>query len=131
MLFERKQVFLWGPVILWAGLIFGLSHTPDLKSGLDCDFILRKGAHMTEYLILTLLLQRAVRGTWVLSLRQVVFYSFAGAFLYAISDEFHQSFIAGRVGSPVDVMIDTVGIVAASMGAYMLEKILACRKCAR
>ena len=29
---------------------------------------------------------------------------------YAISDEFHQSFIPGRTASPIDVIIDTVGV---------------------
>ena len=30
--------------------------------------------------------------------------------LYAVSDELHQMFVAGRMGSPLDVGIDTVGV---------------------
>ena len=32
--------------------------------------------------------------------------------LYAISDEVHQSFVPGRLGSPVDVAIDAIGVAA-------------------
>ena len=47
----------WIPVILWMMLIFFLSAQPDLESGLPFvwDFILRKFAHIFEYLILCLL----------------------------------------------------------------------------
>lgn len=36
------------------------------------------------------------------------------AFLYAISDEWHQSFVPGRDSDPVDVLVDTLGIAAAT-----------------
>jgi VanZ family protein len=36
---------------------------------------------------------------------------------YAISDEWHQSFVEGRHGSPVDVLIDTAGAGAAALVA--------------
>ena len=32
---------------------------------------------------------------------------------YAATDEFHQSFVAGRHGSPVDVLIDSAGVALA------------------
>jgi len=32
---------------------------------------------------------------------------------YAISDEYHQSFVEGRHGTPVDVLIDSVGVAIA------------------
>ena len=32
---------------------------------------------------------------------------------YAVSDEFHQTFVAGRSGSPIDVAIDLAGILVA------------------
>ena len=35
---------------------------------------------------------------------------------YAVTDEIHQTFIEGRHGTPVDVVIDSVGIAAASSG---------------
>lgn len=58
----NKKIKNWVFVFLWAGLIFFLSHQPDLRSGLpgQWDFILRKLAHITEYAILTLLLIKAL-----------------------------------------------------------------------
>jgi len=93
----------WLPVILWAGVIFALSSIPSLGTGLGVwDTILRKGAHITEYAILALLLVRAVgREAPALAL----------GVLYAASDELHQSFVRGRHASPVDVAIDAVGLL--------------------
>ena len=33
---------------------------------------------------------------------------------YAATDEFHQTFVDGRKGTPVDVLIDSVGIATAA-----------------
>jgi VanZ family protein len=93
----------WLPVILWAGVIFGLSAIPSLGTGLgNVDLILRKGAHITEYAVLAVLLLRAIgRDAPALAL----------GVLYAASDEFHQAFVRGRHASPIDVAIDTVGLL--------------------
>ena len=40
-------------------------------------------------------------------------YAWLLAFLYAISDEFHQSFVPGRYASWVDVLIDSAGAAIA------------------
>ena len=56
----KRGLFLWGPVLLWAGFIFFLSSIPDLSSGLEQDFLLRKIAHVAEYAVLALLLWRAL-----------------------------------------------------------------------
>jgi VanZ family protein len=91
----------WLPVLVWAGVIFAFSSIPSLNSGLGTwDYILRKGAHMTEYAILAVLLVRAT-GSYV--------WAFAFAVSYAVTDEVHQLFVRGRHGSPVDVGIDAVG----------------------
>ena len=97
----------WLPVVLWAGLIFALSSIPSLGTGLGVwDTILRKGAPVTEYAILALLLVRAVsREAPALAL----------GVLYAASDELHQSFVRGRHASPVDVAIDAVGLLLGAL----------------
>lgn len=102
----------WLPVFFWAGLVFYLSSRPGLKSGLPWpyDFILRKGAHITEFAILFLLLEQAFLN-YALSLKKALFWAFLLAILYAVSDEFHQSFIAQRVGSPTDMVIDCFGVM--------------------
>ena len=91
----------WIPVVLWAGVIFTLSSVPDLGTGLGTwDLVLRKLAHTAEYALLGALLYRAVR-------RPATAFVLASAF--AVTDEFHQTFVAGRHGSPVDWLIDTAG----------------------
>jgi VanZ family protein len=91
----------WIPVVLWAAVIFTLSSVPDLGTGLGTwDLVLRKIAHAAEYALLGALLYRAVR-------RPAAALTLASAF--AVTDEFHQTFVAGRHGSPVDWLIDTAG----------------------
>jgi VanZ family protein len=96
------RVSLWLPVVVWAAVIFTFSSIPSLSTGLGTwDTILRKTAHMTEYAILGGLLLRALG-------REAP--AFALGVSYAISDEVHQHFVRGRHASPVDVLIDAVGI---------------------
>ena len=94
---------LWLPVLAWAALIFALSSVPDLGTGLGgWDTVLRKLAHAGEYAVLGALLVRA-------SGRAGLAVGLGAA--YAITDEIHQTFVAGRAGSPVDVAIDAVGVL--------------------
>jgi VanZ family protein len=96
------RLTLWIPVVLWAGLIFTLSSIPDLGTGLGTwDLVLRKLAHLAEYAILGALAYRAIR-------REPAAVALASA--YAATDEVHQAFVAGRQGSAVDWLVDTVGV---------------------
>ncbi|OGS46261.1 MAG: hypothetical protein A2539_02725 [Elusimicrobia bacterium RIFOXYD2_FULL_34_15] len=109
-----KFIKLWLPVFIWCCLIFYLSDIPGLESGLGLyDFVLRKGAHITEYFVLTLLLYRAFRKSFFLSFSAIIFWSSFLSFLYAVSDEFHQTFIPNRDGNYGDVLIDAIGILLA------------------
>lgn len=125
----------WSPVLLWMGLIFLLSHQDKDQSRETSEFVLailnflnldratleayhlpfliRKGAHFTEYGILSLLIWRGWRLEWggippwwgpVLI-----------CFLYACTDEFHQSFVPGRGAAFSDVLIDTSGALVAML----------------
>lgn len=109
--FMHKIIKNWILVFVWAGFIFLLSHQPFLESGLpgQWDFALRKIAHITEYAILTLLLIRALK-EHRLKVSQIIILSIVIAVFYAISDEYHQTFILGRHGVPQDVLIDSLGI---------------------
>ncbi len=93
---------LWAPVVLWAAVIFAFSAVPDLSTGLGTwDLVLRKLAHAGEFAVLGALLLRALRDERA---------ALAAGIAYAISDEVHQHFVPGRVGSPVDVLIDSAGV---------------------
>jgi VanZ family protein len=110
---------LWLPVIAWAGLIFALSSVPDLGTGLGgWDLVLRKLAHAAEYAVLGALLVRATERPGL---------AFAVGVLYAVSDEIHQSFVPGRMGSPLDVVLDAVGVAA----GVLLWQTVRARKLAR
>jgi VanZ family protein len=77
---------------------------PDLGTGLGgWDLVLRKFAHAAEYAVLGALLVRATGRAGL---------AFALGTLYAISDELHQSLVPGRLGSPLDVAIDALGVAA-------------------
>jgi VanZ family protein len=100
---DSRPLTHWLPVVLWAALIFALSSIPSLGTGLGTwDLVLRKCAHMTEYAVLAFLLARALG-------REVP--ALAVGVLYAVSDEVHQAFVSGRHASPIDVAIDTVGLL--------------------
>ena len=86
-------------------IIFAFSAQADLSTGLGSwDLLVRKLAHMAEFGLLWWLWQRALG-------RPVA--AVAITLAYAASDEWHQSFIDGRVGSPLDWAIDAAGIAIA------------------
>jgi VanZ family protein len=107
------------PPLALMGLIFLLSAQPDLNSGLGTlDTILRKTAHMMEFGLLWFLWWRAFGYG---KLRATVTAAVI-AILYAATDEWHQSFVAGRVGSPWDWAIDVAGVGVAVLLAHRLRQ---------
>ena len=83
----------------------------------EIQFVLRKCGHAVEYAVLALLIFRALRHrhdipvkgwNWSDARLAILFSA-----LYAASDEFHQSFVATRQATLLDVLIDTAGAVAA------------------
>jgi VanZ family protein len=109
-----SRVATWGPAVLWAGLIFALSSVPDLGTDLGVwDTILRKLANTAEFAILGALVYRAAE-----SAPAAVLLSSA----YAATDELHQAFVSGRHGSPLDWVIDTVGVVLGVAAAARLSR---------
>jgi VanZ family protein len=106
----ERFVSLWLPVVAWAGVIFYFSSIPDLRITQEWyDLLLRKGAHLFMFGGLALLLSRALAGSTPLSRTRLLVFSWTLTFLYACSDELHQSFVAGRMGSLLDVGIDSAG----------------------
>ena len=110
----------WFPILIWAGFIFYLSSIPDLKSELEQDFILRKIAHILEYAILSFLLLRAI-GIQS-DIKKTALLSIIISILYAVSDEYHQSFVLGRKGSLKDIGIDSIGILITTGIWYIKSK---------
>jgi hypothetical protein len=100
----------WLPVVLWAWFIWHLSGIPHLRiTDSWWDFPLRKLAHMGVFGVWARLLARALTRNTFWSWKKIFFCALGFTFLYACSDEFHQTFVAGRHGSPIDVAIDITG----------------------
>ena len=105
---QRAQTLtLWVPPVVWAGLIFYLSSLPG--STLPSPFFTAdKLFHLGVYAVLGFLVARAL-GYYGRARRFVMVLSVLICFLYALSDEFHQSFVPDRTPSFMDVTADTVG----------------------
>ncbi len=106
MKFSWRQL----PVLIWMVFIFYLSSQQRVKvsDSYWLSFIFFKTLHLIEYAFLFLF--------WDLALgvsrpRQRL--AFFLAFLYSISDEFHQHFVPTRHGCLRDVFIDALGIYLA------------------
>lgn len=74
------------------------------------DHIIRKGAHMTEYALLSLAIawplwisKPRLRGT------KLAIVAIGITVIYAATDEYHQTLVAGRSGELRDVFIDSIG----------------------
>jgi VanZ family protein len=80
------------------------------------DYIIRKVAHVTEYTILSILVSRSFGVATSSSLRQRIMPTVITS-TYALSDEYHQSFVPSRGATYTDVMWDTLG---ASIGSGLL-----------
>jgi VanZ family protein len=111
----------WLVVVFWMGVIFALSAVPSLASPFEPlhDFILRKFAHVTEYIILTALLFWALQ-VHISRNSNALIIAAVTAILYAFSDEWHQTFVPGREGSLRDVGIDALGIIGVCL--YSLDR---------
>ena len=71
---------------------------------------LRKVAHATAYFVLALLLlavSRVLLGSKHYLISCVI--TILLCFIFAITDEYHQTFVDGRTGQMMDVLIDTAG----------------------
>ena len=93
-----------GPLVLW---VFP-NTTPEQLATIH--FLTRKLAHFTEYAILALLAARAFWTSPNPALKRRWFLISLGIIVvYALIDEFHQSFVPSRTASIADSVIDMVG----------------------
>jgi VanZ family protein len=134
--------------ISWMFVIFYLSHQPAERSSelsgtflkfmltiiavvpfsLELDiihFLIRKSAHFIAYFMLGILLFHTVRLFYETNFIPMNV-AFVLSILYAISDEYHQTFIPGRSGEVRDVILDAsgslTGIVLYALIIYLIIK---------
>ena len=108
-----KSILRWLPAGAIMVLLFAISSLPStaVPSFGFFDTLLKKGGHFLGYAVLCLAYLYALPRQWPLRTRGVVVVVLA--VLYALSDEYHQSFTPGRRPSLLDVGIDGLGAAAA------------------
>lgn len=109
----QSKYFRFSLVLIWMAIIFAFSH--HANSGRVTEEYLgvinvpiRKLGHLSEYAILFALLR------WAFDSINYGAKSFAAiliAVAYALTDEWHQSFVPGRSASAHDCLIDTIGVL--------------------
>jgi len=131
----------WWPAIVWA-VVIGSFSTSGFSSDSTARFIIpflhwllpfapqrillrlhhliRKGAHVGEYFILSLLIVRSIRAG-----RREVHLAWAAATIaivaaYATLDEWHQGFAPGRDVEVSDILLDTSAAVVAQGFIFLL-----------
>lgn len=85
------------------------------------QLIIRKGAHMSEYAVLAMLLAIHL-GYYPFSKKKALLLAFGITVCYAATDEFHQVFVPGRAGRVTDVCIDSIGGLAGILAIVLFGK---------
>ena len=133
----KKKIIKWILVVLWMSIIFYFSNfnskesTNQSRSIIDksiveiykeknnvndyvalekVDIIVRKIAHIIEYLVLVILVCILI-SEYCKQLNKTLIISFIISILYSISDEIHQYFVIGRSCEIRDIIIDSIGII--------------------
>ena len=122
----------WLPLVVWLGVIFvgstdllSAQHTSRfiapflrwLDPGISLAAIntihtvIRKLAHVSEYAILALVLWRALCSGVALRTKTPILFGavLLACTVFAVLDEFHQSFVWSRTSSDRDVLLDSAG----------------------
>lgn len=110
-----RWLYFGAPAAAYAALIFFLSSQSKFSEELPSFFGLDKIIHCVEYFIFGALLYRWMASSKPLSTRRAALTAtiLAGV-LYALTDEWHQSFVPGRDASLWDWLFDSFGVFAAS-----------------
>ena len=127
----RRRFWRYGPLVFWILFIsfastgeFSASNTsqilrpillwlfPNLSEArlATIHFLTRKAGHFTEYAVLAYLARRAFLTSSRMFLQRYWFQlTLALVVVYALLDEFHQSFVPSRTASIYDSAIDVAG----------------------
>ena len=121
---EKSGTSIIWPLILM-GFVFVLSSIPmdggddniAFLTGLDPG--LQNFLHLPLYGLLAFLWMRFFAGTGSRPFFRALIFSLAVTIGYGCLDEIHQSFVPGRYGGLLDILLNSVG-AAAGIGAYKI-----------
>ncbi len=113
---NKKRVFDLILVVIWMIFIFYMSSRDGNESTKQSNFVMN---------IFSILGINVLKENFE-NKNKVILFSIIGVFLYACTDEFHQTFVPGRSGQFTDVLVDTSGAILASLlikiKFYLLKK---------
>jgi VanZ family protein len=115
---QTSTALRWVPALAMMVIIFVFSSLPATQVPYfgQWDVLIKKGGHALSYGLLGLAYYYALPQRLAKGYRWLV--AFLMAILFALSDEFHQSFVEGRNSSIRDVLIDGLGAaIALTIGA--------------
>ena len=105
-----------------------------LEYAMLIEKFVRKTAHFIEFMVLGFFTINAIRfilsalsvtrlSLLELNNRLIIIISLIWCIIFATSDEIHQLFVPGRYGSPVDVLLDSVGSLCGIMLYFLIFRI--------
>jgi len=111
-----RRVSTWGPAVVYLSLIYYVSSQPQVGWATPYP---DKLLHVSEYLVLAVLLARALNN----GIRRPVssamlLLTWGLCVAYAVTDEIHQTFVPGRSPDPRDALADACG---AALGLLALQ----------
>lgn len=106
----------WAIMILVVGSQSGLQIATDNR----LDALLRTLGHASAFGILSLLVVRSISSRWPVQ-KSSLFGAWTITFLVAVLDEFHQRSVQGRIGDPIDVLVDMAGATVALTGIFLIS----------
>ena len=139
---NKKKLLKWIVLIIWLGVIFAFSHqanSGEITKNIIADtieikveqkteptldiinYIIRKSAHISEYIILTIVIF-SLASEYTKNNKKIIIYGLIGCLIFASLDEFHQYFIPGRSALVTDVLIDFIGAIVALILYKLLLK---------
>ena len=111
---NKKFIIYWIPVIIYAGLIFYLSSLPNPLYKVEQIISIKLPdttlivLHIIEYLILSLLLYRALNNT---KINNALTLTILITITYGFTDEIHQIFVPGRLFDFFDLLANSFGAI--------------------
>lgn len=110
-----KKILNWLPALLWMALIFFMSS----QTGLAGPEWMSVAGHIVEYGGLAALLYFALSRTTGLAHLKIAAVAAVMATLYGLTDEWHQSFVPGRVPDVMDLLTDFSASTLVAMSAAL------------
>jgi VanZ family protein len=108
---------LWGPVALYAAVIFYTSSQSDIALP---EAIGDQAIHPVEYTVLGILIVRALAGGLPARITlSTALLGVALTFAYGLTDEFHQMFVPGRFADWRDLVADAIGGAIAAVICWL------------